>query len=291
MPTLVILAAGLGSRFGGDKQTAPRGAGGASLMEYGIYDALRAGFGRIVVVVRPEMVVKLGASLRAKVGARASLECVGQLPTDLPAGFACPPARTKPWGTGHAVLAARRAVRESFAVANADDFYGADAYASLARFFAEPPAAGAPAYALIGFPLRGTLSASGPVNRAICRSDDNGWLERIEERNGLTAANVDAQRIGGALVSMNLWGFTPDLFAQLETDFTGFLQHGVRDDSAEFLLPNAIQSLIALRSARVKLIPSSGGWCGVTYAADAPLVTAHLAELTKRGEYPRDLWG
>ena len=132
---------------------------------------------------------------------------------------------------------------------------------------------------------------SGPVNRAICRADEEGWLERIEERTGLTAAIVDAQRIGGALVSMNLWGFAPELFAQLEADFALFLEHAVREDKAEYLLPSAIQSLIAVRSARVRLIPAAGGWCGVTYAADAPLVTAHLAALTKRGDYPRDLWG
>ena len=291
MPTLVILAAGLGTRFGGDKQTAPLGAGGASLMEYGIYDALRAGFGRIVVVVRPEMTEPVGASLTAHVGARAPVACVAQDRGDLPAGFACPPGRSRPWGTGHAVLAARHTVTEPFAVANADDFYGADAYAALAAFLAEPAVTGPPACALIGFPLRGTLSASGPVNRALCRADDHGWLERVEERNGLTPAIVDAQRIGGALVSMNLWGFTPGLFAALEEEFIRFLEHGAGDDKAEFLLPNAIQSLIALRRARVKLLPARGGWCGVTYAADAPAVTAHLSALTARGDYPPDLWG
>ena len=291
MPALVILAAGVGSRFGGDKQTAPLGAGGASLMEYGIYDALRAGFGRIVVVVRPEMMTSIGPALSARIGARAPVECVPQSLADLPAGFVAPPARTRPWGTGHAVLAARHSVREPFAVANADDFYGADAYASLATFFAGSATGIEARHALIGFPMRSTLSDSGPVNRAICRADDDGWLERIDERTGLTAAIVDAQRIGGALVSMNLWGFEPAIFAQLEREFASFLEHGAKDEQAEFLLPNAIQSLIAQRAARAKLLPARGGWCGVTYAADAPKVSAHLADLTARGSYPPALWG
>ena len=218
------------------------------------------------------------------------VECVAQEPADLPRGHAPATGRAKPWGTGHAVLAARHVVSEPFAVANADDFYGRASYAALTEFFGRGAVGAVPSYALVGFPLRGTLSDAGPVNRAICRTDDEGRLEWIEERTGLTPAIVDEQRIGGRLVSMNLWGFTPAVFGQLEAAFEFFLHDRGTDEDAEFLLPSAMQSLVSAGSAQVRVLPSTGGWCGVTYGADAALVSAHLEALTGRGEYPRDLW-
>jgi UTP-glucose-1-phosphate uridylyltransferase len=285
-PTLVILAAGLGARFGGDKQTAALGPGGAMLLEYSIYDAMRAGFGQVVLVVRAGKERTMQAALSVRIGARVAVTCVAQRPDDLPPGCTAPPTRTKPWGTAHAVLAARAAVQEPFAVANADDFYGRASFAALGEFLARAQPAESPAYALVGFPLGATLSEAGPVNRALLRTDAEGWLTAIEERPGLTSAKVAAELIADTLVSMNLWGFTPAVFPALEREFVIFLRaHGSSLD-AEFLLPVAVRSL----RASVRVLPARGSWCGVTYPADAPRVAAHLAELTERGEYPLDLW-
>lgn len=290
MPTLVVLAAGLGTRFGGDKQTTALGPGGATLLEYGAYDALRAGFGRVVVVVRAERQRDVENSLRARLHGRLPLVCVVQRPDALPTGSVAHQGRTKPWGTAHAVLAARGAVHEPFAVANADDFYGRESFTVLAAFLASAGDATPPSYALVGFPLGATLSDSGPVNRALCETNTEGWLERITERRALTRAAVDAEGVRDTLVSMNLWAFTPTIFPQLEQGFIAFLRAHGADEHAEYLLPTAIQELVSTQRARVQLLPTPGRWCGVTYAPDAPRASAFLAELTARGEYPRDLW-
>ena len=293
-PTLVVLAAGQGTRFGGDKQTAPLGPGGATIMEYSIYDALRAGFGRIVIVVREEMRAQLYASLTDRLRGRAIVECAVQALDALPAGFALPAGRARPWGTAHAVLAAAQSVGGPFAVANADDLYGRESFLTLGSFLAREAVAelgdGAPpTYALAAFPLRDTLSDTGPVNRAVCETDAAGALVGITERTGLTIADGRGAD-GGASVSMNLWGFTPAIFPQLEESFREFLRAPGPDRNAEFLLPAAVQSLISARRAVVRVVPAGGSWCGVTYASDAPRVTRYLESAVARGEYPADLW-
>lgn len=278
-PALLVLAAGLGTRFGGDKQTTPLGPGGATLMEYTIYDALQAGFGRVVAVVRAEMQGAMQASLDRWLNGRVRATCVVQERD---------PARAKPWGTAHAVLAARAEVRETFAVVNADDIYGRAPFAVLAEYL-RGASAGAE-YALVGFALRDTLSEAGAVNRALCEADGDGLLVRITERAGVTRAAAEREGILDVPASMNFWGFTPAVFAQLEQGFTAFRREHGGDGGAEYLLPTAIQSLITAGQARVRLLSAAGAWCGVTYAGDAPRVSADLTARVARGEYPRELW-
>jgi NDP-sugar pyrophosphorylase family protein len=276
-PALVVLAAGMGRRFGGDKQTVPLGPGGATLMEYALFDALRAGFGRVVVVVRAEMRDATQASLESRLRGRVPVVCVVQKSDR---------DRTRPWGTGHAVLAAADAVREPFAVVNADDFYGRESFAAIGGFLAAPAPSGAPAYVIAGFPASGTLSDAGPVNRAVCETDEDGWLVRITERMDLVRGDVPDD----TPVSMNFWGFTPAVFAQLEPMFETFRRGPGTNRSKEFLLPDALGRLVAARAARVRVLPTGGEWCGVTHPADAPRVAARLAALTASGAYPPDLW-
>jgi NDP-sugar pyrophosphorylase family protein len=276
-PALVVLAAGMGRRFGGDKQTVPLGPGGATLMEYALFDALHAGFARVVVVVRAEMRDATQASLEARLQGRVPVVCVVQKSDR---------DRTGPWGTGHAVLAAAGEVREPFAVVNADDFYGRETFAAIGGFLAAPASAGVPTYVIAGFPAGSTLSDAGPVNRAVCETDADGWLVRIAERTDLVRGAVPDD----TPVSMNFWGFTPDVFGQLEPMFDTFRQLPGASRSKEFLLPDALGRLVAARAARVLVLPTGGEWCGVTYPADAPRVAAKLAALTASGVYPLDLW-
>ena len=280
-PTLVVLAAGLGTRFGGDKQTTPLGPGGATLMEYTLYDALQSGFGRVVVVVRAAMRDAMRSSLDTWLRGRVPASCVVQ-ERDA--------ARAKPWGTAHAVLAAAAEVREPFAVVNADDVYGRAPFTALAKFLLAAPPGSPPEYALVGFPLRDTLSAAGAVNRALCTVDAQGFLAGIVERRGLTAPTAAREAILEAPVSMNLWGFTPPIFPQLAQGFSAFREEHGADGGAEYLLPTAVQSMIGAQRARVRVLAAAGAWCGVTYPEDAPRVSAELAARVERGEYPRELW-
>jgi len=279
-PALVVLAAGLGTRFGGDKQTVPLGPGGATLLEYTIHDALATGFGRVVVIVRAEMRDAMLASLSKWLGGRVPFACAVQEREA---------ARAKPWGTAHAVLAARFSVRESFAVANADDLYGREAFGEIAEFLRHESAT-VPTYALVGFPLRDTLSPVGAVNRGVCEVDRAGMLTRIVEHTGLTWDAAERDGLLDAPVSMNLWAFTTDVFAQLEEGFSRFRAQHAADESTEYLLPTAVQSFIESRRARVRVLPAAGKWCGVTHADDAPRVREEIAARVARGEYPRDLW-
>jgi hypothetical protein len=280
-PALVILAAGLGTRFGGDKQTTPLGPGGATLMEYSIFDAMRSGFGSVVIVVRAEMRDAMQRMLDERLRGRAPVHCVVQ---EMDAG------RTKPWGTAHAVIAAAGAVPGPFVAANADDLYGRESFAALAEFLRAGAGSPIPAHALAGFPLRDTLSDAGPVNRALCETDADGWLTDLREQAGLDRARVAALGIGDAFVSMNLWAFTHDIFRQLQDEFGAFRRSHSADHAAELYLPEAVRSLLRAERARVRVLRAGGAWCGVTYSADAPRVMAHLESLTARGVYPRDLW-
>jgi len=289
----VILAAGVGSRYGGPKQIEPVGPAGATLLDYSVYDARRAGFATIVVVTRPEL-----AAAFERTGATVVIQRLD----DLPPGLALPPGRTKPWGTGHAVLAAASAVSGPFAVVNADDFYGRDGFTRAAEFLAERPAAESPAtFAIIAYPLRDTLSAAGGVNRAVCRADGEGWLESVEEVVDIrrledgTYAGTDARgapvRLSAdALVSMNLWAFTPAVFALLRR---GLAEFACRADAgrSELLISHGIGDAVRRGEARVRLLGTRGRWLGVTYPDDRPRVAAALRQLVAAGEYPERLWG
>lgn len=282
-PALVILAAGVASRYGSLKQLEPVGPGGEALLEYSAFDAWRCGFGRVVLVVHPETETLFRSGAGGRIARRMPVRYVRQTLEDLPAGFDVPADRHKPWGTGHAVLAAEPAVAGPFAVLNADDFYGRESFAAVRGFLAG--AAGSePVFAMPGFQLAATLTDSGPVTRALCRVDGDGWLEDIVERRGL----VKGDTAEDGVVSMNMWGFTPAVFAELHRLFEAFL---VGSEDGELLLPDVVRALIRKRRARVKVLAGAGEWCGVTFREDRPRVAARLAELVDRGVYPRDLWG
>jgi hypothetical protein len=299
--SVVILAAGVGSRYGGLKQLDAVGPSGEAIIDYSVFDAVRAGFDRAVLVVRPETEAEFRDTVGRRISAHLGVEYVHQT-LALPAGIPCPTAaRRKPWGTGHAVLAARAAVSGRFAVINADDFYGAESYRSLAAFLRDPGPSRPTDFALQGFRIGPTLSAAGAVSRGLCRADRDGFLEAITEvlevrRHGdgggrYTDARGVEHRLGGdELVSMNMWAFTPAVFEELERLFAAFLERSAADPSAEFLLPAAIQSLIADGRATVRVLPEAGRWCGITYREDREQVAAHIAGLVARGAYPARLW-
>jgi hypothetical protein len=300
--SLVVLAAGVGSRYGGPKQIDRVGPGGATLLDYAAFDARRAGFDRVVLVVREGM----EADVREAVGDRIERHVPVAYAVQggvLPAGFTPPPGRTKPWGTGHATLAAASLLDGPFAVINADDFYGAGSYRVLAEHLRRPQDGPVPEFAIVGFPLATTLSPDGPVSRGVCTVSDAGLLVSIREvlkveRDGENARGLDEsgawQPIPGATpVSLNFWGFTPALLPALEGGFRRFLAESASSASsasAEYFLLSAVQSLVDAGAARVRLLGGGGPWGGLTYPGDRPRLVELLESLTARGEYPRDLW-
>jgi hypothetical protein len=289
------MAAGIGSRFRGAKQVEGLGPGGETLLDYAVADAARAGFGRVVLVTRRDLELPLRE--RAAPWQRAGLrvDLAFQELDDVPAGWAPPRGRTRPWGTGHAVLAARGAVDGPFAVINADDFYGRSAFAALAAHLAKPPVDGA--WALAAFPLAQTLSPEGPVARGLC-DERGGRLVRIEEVLGLSADGhggataPDGRRfVDDTPTSMNAWGFTPRLFGLLGERFAAFLAGpGGRDPAAEFQLPTEIGALLAHGQASVEVLRTGGVWFGLTHPGDRERARARLRELHAAGEYRTPLF-
>ncbi len=292
---LVILAAGMGSRFGGLKQVQPVGPAGELIIEYSAYDALRAGFGRLVLVIRKDIEADFREAIGRRLEARMEVAYVFQEAQTNPSGGRVPP-RTKPWGTGHAVLAAQKEVTRPFAVINADDFYGAAGYRTLAAHFAASAD-----YAMVGYPLKQTLSEFGTVSRGLCATDAAGRLKRITEITKIekTAGGARYTDAGGAakaltgdeIVSMNFWGFTPAVFPQLEKLFADFQAKHAGDPKAEFYLPTALSTLNERGEARVALLQSSDAWFGITYREDLTAAQAAIAALIKAGKYPTPLWG
>jgi hypothetical protein len=296
--SLVVLAAGVGSRYGGPKQIDRVGPGGATLLDYAAFDARRAGFDRVVLVVREGMEADVRDAVGDRIARHVPVAYAVQ-GSALPAGFAPPPGRTKPWGTGHATLAAAPLLDGPFAVINADDFYGAGSYRVLAEYLRRPQDGAVPEFAIVGFPLATTLSPDGPVSRGVCAVDDEGFLVSIREvlkvePDGENAREIDAsggRPIPGATpVSLNFWGFTAALLPALEEGFRRFLDENAGSISAEYFLLSAVQSLVDAGSARVRVLGGGGPWGGLTYPGDRPRLAALLESLTSRGEYPRDLW-
>ncbi len=298
--TLVVLAAGLGSRYGGLKQVAPVGSCGEWLLDYSVYDAWRNGADKVVFVIRPELDPPMRERF-APLTDRLAVEYVHQRADDLPAPFTVPEERRKPWGTGHAVRAARTALDQPFVVINADDFYGPDAYVQVADFFAESADwATSAEFAMVAFPLRNTLSDHGTVSRGVCMLDGEGYLAEIEEvtaihktsdGDGLVEQAGDETHLpGDTPVSMNFWAFTPAVLPLLEDCFVRFLDEAGGDPNREFYLPSAIDQAIAEDLCRVKVLKTSGQWLGMTYPSDHPAVAAGLAALVEQGVYPEPLW-
>jgi hypothetical protein len=293
--TLVGLAAGMGSRFGGPKQLEPLGPGGETMLDFAIHDALNAGFGRVVLIVRAQMREAFEQGVVARWQARVPVELVFQeLDLALPPG-APTPERTKPWGTGHALLAVREVVRGPFAVVNADDFYAGQAYQVLADFLRD--GSDPKLHAVVGFPLSETMTEAGGVNRGVLRVSADGWLEHVEEVIGIERAADGGGRVpakdgeserrlpGDTLVSMNMWGFAPTILAQLAEGFHEFhATHGA-EPKTEYLLPTKVEELIREGEARVRVLRGAGPWCGVTYPEDRESVRGVLEGLVRGGSY------
>jgi UTP-glucose-1-phosphate uridylyltransferase len=299
-PTLLVLAAGMGSRYGGLKQLDAIGPAGETIIDYSVYDAKRAGFGNVVFVIRRD----IEDVFKDKVGCRYA----GEIPVTyayqqldaLPAGFSVPEGREKPWGTGHAILAARDLINEPFAVINADDFYGAGGYTTACKHLQRAQDSGNADYCLIGYRLGNTLSEHGSVSRGICQRDTDGYLDHVVETHniaradgGIHADGPDGgkQRLSGdEVVSMNLWGFTPSIFDHLESQFKRFLKTRGGEMKSEFYIPSVVNELIQSGQARAKVLSCEAKWFGVTFREDRPSVEESVRKLVEGGVYPSPLW-
>jgi len=298
-PTLVVLAAGMGSRYGGLKQIDPVGPNGELVIDYSVYDARRAGFDRVVFVIRKEMLEPFRDGIGKAMEKRLDVAYAFQSLDDVPAPFVPPPGREKPWGTGHALFAARHEVRHPFAVINADDFYGPTAFRLLVGHL-DHPASQPPSYAMVAYQLAQTVSSHGTVSRGLCRTNASGDLIDIEEvtaiektAGGIFSAGLDGARRaheGMTPTSMNCWGFYPDVIVQIERGFRAFLSARGQDLKAEFYLPATISDLIAAGQAKVKVLTTPDQWLGVTYREDKPLVMAGIRAMIEKGTYPERLW-
>jgi NDP-sugar pyrophosphorylase family protein len=301
-PTLLIMAAGMGSRYGGIKQIEPVGLAGETIIDYSVYDALRAGFGRLVLIIRKDIEKDIRGLIGSRLEKHIPTRYAYQEINTLPPGFTVPEGRTKPWGTAHAVLCAADQTDAPFALINADDFYGRDAFHLMGRRLASTDPAGA-AFAMAGYKLRNTLSENGAVSRGLCTTG-GGLLTAIEEHTKIEVisgagsapeiishtAGGDVPLSGGETVSMNMFGFTPRLFPPLEREFRRFLQSRGRDPGAECYIPAVVTALIASGEATVTVLPTSAAWFGVTYKEDKPAVRAGIRGLIQKGEYPEKLW-
>lgn len=296
----MILAAGMGSRYGGLKQLDPIGPGGQTLMDYSIYDALRAGFDKLVFVIRHGFAETFQAQVGGRYHGHAAVDYAFQELDTATAGYATPAERQKPWGTGHAILAAAGAIREPFAVINADDYYGPHSFATLAACLASPQTCHPGRYAMVGYRLRNTLSENGTVARGICGVDPQGKLLKVTEHTRIAArgAAVDAldeagrtvELTGEEIVSMNFWGFHPAIFGQLQAQFLEFLEQRGQDVKAEFYIPSAVDRLIHEGTVETYVLPTEDTWFGVTYREDRDGVVAAVRGLVERGVYPAELF-
>ena len=279
----------MGSRYGGLKQLDPVGPSGETILDYAVFDAIRAGFGRVVFVIRRDFDAEFRAKVGAKYAGRIEVDYVFQATDSLPEGFSVPAGREKPWGTGHAVWCAREAISGPFAVVGADDFFSRDAFVRLAGFLAGDLAVegGREPFCMVGYRLARTLSEHGTVSRGICETGADGMLLSITERTAIDPGQLGAGGLDPAqIVSMNCFGFTPALFTALGRELRAFLQARGGEMKSEFYLPAVVSSMIASGEASVRVLPTTGEWFGVTNREDKPRVVAALAALVAAGEYP-----
>lgn len=302
-PTLLLLAAGMGSRYGGLKQLDGLGPNGETIMDYSIYDAIQAGFGKIVFVIRKDFEQEFRDKVLSKYEGHIPAELCFQALDSLPEGFTCPEGRVKPWGTNHAVMMAKDVINEPFCVINCDDFYNRDAFMSIGKFLADLPDGAQGDYAMVGFRVGNTLSENGSVARGVCGKDENGNLNDVVERTEIMRVDGEIkykdeqgewQPVGGenVPVSMNMWGFTPDYFKHSEEYFKEFLSEpkNMENLKAEFFIPLMVDTLINKGMATVKVLDTTSKWFGVTYAADRQGVVDKIQSLIDDGTYPNKLF-
>ena len=298
-PTLFVLAAGMGSRYGGLKQLDGLGPNGETIMDYSIFDAIRGGFGKLVFVIRKSFEEDFRNKILSKYENHIPCELFFQDLNDLTEGFSCPEGRQKPWGTNHAVLMGKSVIKEPFAVINADDFYGRDSFAVIGKQLSEMGDK-QNEYCMVGYRVGNTLSESGSVARGVCETNEAGYLTGVVERTAIERIDGDIQFIDengqkvvleeNVPVSMNMWGFTPDYFVHSEKYFVDFLKENIDKPKSEFFIPLVVNELITKGIATVKVLDTTAKWFGVTYAADRQGVVDKIQALVDAGEYPNKLF-
>jgi len=296
-PTLLILAAGMGSRYGGQKQTDEFGPSGETITDYSIYDSLKAGFGKIVFVISPKMEEEFNTTYLKRFPSDLDVDYVIQDVKNVPEGFVVPEERVKPWGTAHAVLMAKDVIREPFAVINADDFYGRESYRIIHDFLMKSKPG---EHAVVGYTLSKTVSEHGSVARGVCEADSNDFLSEIVERTKIYSQsgrifyeNEDGSKHDlppDTKVSMNLFGFMPDVFEKMEQQFREYISKNINSAKAEFFIPIVADKLIRTGEGSFKVLGTPESWFGVTYQDDRPHVLSMISNLVKKGKYPTPLW-
>ena len=303
-PVLVVMAAGMGSRYGGLKQLDPVGNHGQLIIDYSIYDARRAGFETVVFVIKRELEDAFKAAIGDRLSKVIDVRYAYQELSDLPEGYSVPEGRVKPWGTCHAILAARDVVDGSFAVVNADDYYGPEGFREIYDYLAaNPDRPGCYEFAMVGYRLGNTVTENGSVARGICEEDEHNFLLRVTERTRIEAEGADARFTedggetwihlsGDTVVSMNLWGFTRSFMDEARARFPAFLDKTLAENplKGEYFLPSVVTQLLDEHKARVKVLRSADKWYGVTYREDRPVVLGAIADMTASGLYPDNLW-
>lgn len=297
-PTLFVLAAGMGSRYGGLKQIDGLGPSGETIMDYSVYDALRAGFGKVVFVIRKDFEEAFREVVISKYADKVPCEVCFQSVDTVPEGCTYNPERTKPWGTNHAVLMAKDLIKEPFAVINADDFYGRESFQVLADYLKSVEGTTGK-YCMVGYRVANTLSENGSVSRGVCATDENGYLTDVVERTKIekvgdkiiyTEDGVDTEISPNSPVSMNMWGFTPEYFDYVEKAFVEFLKTRGQELKSEFYIPTLVNDMIRNGEATCKVLDTTSKWFGVTYAEDRPQVVMKINNLVKEGVYPEKLF-
>ena len=301
-PILVIMAAGMGSRYGGFKQMDPIGPCGEVILHYSIYDAMRAGFKRVIFLIKHEIEKDFRSIVGDPVAKHMEVRYAFQQLDTLPEGFTVPEGRTKPWGTGHAVLCCRDLIDAPFCVINADDYYGPSAFKSAYDFLTHVTDDEKKRYMMVGYLLKNTVTLNGHVSRGLCEVSEDGYLQKVTETTHIISCcdgvlTTDDEQTytkipENTFVSMNMWGFTPSLLDTLSVEFPAFLSSAARENplKAEFFLPSVVSAMLARDEATVQVLPSLDKWYGVTYRQDKPDVMLAITEMTNLGQYPRPLW-
>ena len=290
--TLLVMAAGMGSRYGGLKQLDAVGPNGETIIDFSVYDAISAGYNKVVFIIRKDFEKQFKQKISNKYKNKIDVEIVYQDLNDLPSSFPCPNERSKPWGTGHAILAARNAISEPFVAINGDDFYGKESFKVISDYYSSANNG----FAMVAFQLDKTLSTHGSVSRGICEQNLN-QLVTVVETHGIkksSAGNIECDRdislLGNELVSMNMWGFMPSIFDHLEKMFNEFLDENISDLKSEFLIPSVVNDLIEKNIEKVQVLRTRSTWFGVTYIEDKPFVKNQIKELIQTGIYPEKLF-